>query len=741
MKGSIVSRTFLTIFFFLMAICVPSGASLAADGNSIYFPHAMSDATWGSEFCVVNTSASENLTGAFTGYDESGAVVSSVNGVVLGPNGRKQLTLATDFANAASIRYVVFDGDRSTGVGYMKFFVDGKYRVATPGVPGSELNSGDIFVSHIASDEYWQTFVSLVNTNSQAVSLAIEFNNGATRQIDLAAGAHRYFSIAELFGGPRQSTITSAVIKNATGVIGVELFLCENLNILSGIVINDDTTDRLYFPHIAAQNGWATGIVAFNPSDAPAQLTVVSYDAAGAILDTSNVTVASKEKYVGTIAKLGLPLTTEWIDIQSTRQIAGFELFTITNRMGGYTGVDISRTSGVFPKLEKNGGATGIAFVNLDDQQATVSLKAYNDAGSVIATRSLGVAAKNKIVSVAPKLFAQDIGNATYIGFDSDREIVGFQLNQTADNMMLDGLPALGAKPRSELEQEVSENIDLINSLVGEQSWALDEVSAIMEGEGPEATITPPLESIDFENLPSTITMKIDYGSGYTISDGSVVSGSIVLNLTDLVFSETQINVNMSLTFNNFKRDGETVASGSIAGSLTLKPGSGNTLTLDAHIQFNNVQLQGETISGKISMTASGLSLDLEDVTETGFGNVTITFENLVMGEEQISSGTITLTPLSATQFRVSVDLSTGRGPADMILLVDMIDEYTTVLNTSGSSAIGDMTFSMNNVTMDTQVCEAFPVSGTMTFFKGGESGAVTFTDACDGSYLYTEGD
>ena len=737
MKENIVSRTFFAIFFFLMAICVPSGASLAADGNSIYFPHAMSDGTWGSEFCVVNTSDSATLTGTFTGYDESGAVVSSVNGVVLAPKGRKQLSLASDFADAADIRYVVFDGDRSTGVGYMKFFVDGKYRVATPGVPGSERNTGDIFVSHIASDEYWQTFVSLVNTNSQAVSLAIEFNNGATRQIDLAAGAHRYFSIAQLFGGPRQSTVTSAVIKNATGVIGVELFLCENLNILSGIIINDDTTDRLYFPHIAAQNGWATGIVAFNPSDAPAQLTVVSYDVAGAILETSNVTVASKERYVGTIAKLGLPLTTEWIEIQSTRQIAGFELFTITNRMGGYTGVDISRASGVFPKLEKNGGTTGIAFVNLGDQQATVSLEAYNDAGSVIATRSLDVAAKNKIVKVAPNLFSQSISNATYIGFDSDREIVGFQLNQTADNMMLDGLPALGAGPQSELEQEVSENIDLINSLVGEQSWALDEALAVLEGEGPVPTITPPLESIDPDNLPGAITMEIDYGSGYTIPDGSVLSGSIVLNLTDLVFSETQINMNMSISFNDVKRDGETVASGSIAGSMQLNLGNGN---LNAHIQFNNVRLQDQTLSGKISMTVSGLSLDLEDVTGTDFGNVTVTFENLVMGEEQISSGTITLTSLSATQLRLNADLSTGRGPVDMILLVDMIDDYTTVLNTSGTSTIGDLTFGMNNVTMDSQVCEGFPVSGTMTFAKGGESGAATFTDACDGSYLYTEG-
>jgi hypothetical protein len=37
----------------------------------------------------------------------------------------------------------------------------------------------------------------------------------------------------------------------------------------------------------------------------------------------------------------------------------------------------------------------------------------------------------------------RDIRSATYIVYTSDRNIVGFQLNGTADGMMLDGLPGL----------------------------------------------------------------------------------------------------------------------------------------------------------------------------------------------------------------------------------------------------------------------------------------------------------
>ena len=47
-----------------------------------------------------------------------------------------------------------------------------------------------------------------------------------------------------------------------------------------------------------------------------------------------------------------------------------------------------------------------------------------------------------KTVTLAQNFFA-DIGNATYIAFTSNRNVVGFQLNGSNDGRMLDGLPAL----------------------------------------------------------------------------------------------------------------------------------------------------------------------------------------------------------------------------------------------------------------------------------------------------------
>lgn len=60
-----------------------------------------------------------------------------------------------------------------------------------------------------------------------------------------------------------------------------------------------------------------------------------------------------------------------------------------------------------------------------------------------MATQALPVGPYAKVVNVPEQIFSQSIGSATYIAYSSDRNVVGFQLNGTADGMMLDALPGL----------------------------------------------------------------------------------------------------------------------------------------------------------------------------------------------------------------------------------------------------------------------------------------------------------
>ncbi|MEA3332911.1 MAG: hypothetical protein U9Q58_04880 [Pseudomonadota bacterium] len=104
--------------------------------------------------------------------------------------------------------------------------------------------------------------------------------------------------------------------------------------------------------------------------------------------------------------------------------------------------MSISNTEGVFAKLEKDGW-TGIAFVNITGNTAGVELAAINDAGTVIATEYITLNPHQKMVDIPKNIFAGDISNATYIAYSSCQALVGFQLNGSSDNMMLDGLPGM----------------------------------------------------------------------------------------------------------------------------------------------------------------------------------------------------------------------------------------------------------------------------------------------------------
>ncbi len=282
-----------------------------------------------------------------------------------------------------------------------------------------------------------------MNTTSATKELTITFNNGQTVPYTLNANEHKAFTIASLFNNQPQPDIQSAVITNASGVIGLELFGSNGGgNQLDGILLTDDTASTIYYPHVASDNIWWTGIVAYNPSDSACTITITPYSAQGTLLSPTTLSIAGKGKYIGLVSDLGLPAQTAWFKIDSTQPLTGFELFGTFdgNQLAAYAGSGAK--TGVFAKIEKNGW-TGIAFVNTEASAASVTLTAYNDNGTAVATQVLPVGGYAKVVNMAETIFSQDISSATYIAYSSDRNVVGFQLNGTSDGTMLDGLPAL----------------------------------------------------------------------------------------------------------------------------------------------------------------------------------------------------------------------------------------------------------------------------------------------------------
>jgi hypothetical protein len=404
-----------------------------------FFPHIASDERWETEIALINKSSRE-FTGMLKARDSGGEVLSTKS-VTLWASGRQSFIVGDEFQDPEEIRYISFSPGGSEVCGYTKFYHDGRFRVALPAArPGSK---GTLYVPHIASDARWWTGIGLVNTAEVGKTITFSFNTGETRSISLAPGAHHSFNIKELFEGIPQPDIEWAKISNAAGVIGLELFCCGRQ--LSGVLIKGETSKTLYFPHIASDSRWWTGIAAYNPWGKGASFTFQYYDAGGILLGKSKGEIPGPGKVVGNMVELAPPDKTAWIKLTSSLSLNGFELFGSSNGnlLAGYCAVDIKRREGVFPKLDTDGW-TGVAFVNTAETNAEVELGIYDSRGRLLfSAASLTLGGHEKFLETAREIFDCTIPSGTYLKFSSNEDVVGFQLNGSSDGMMLDGLPGM----------------------------------------------------------------------------------------------------------------------------------------------------------------------------------------------------------------------------------------------------------------------------------------------------------
>ena len=216
----------------------------------LYYPHVDTNAPWGTEVAIINTSDTTSLNATLHAYGNNGQLVENM-AIALNAPGRRQIDVATEFSNPNAIGYLVLETASTDVCGYTKFYVAGTYRVAVPAV--QQVNSGDTYVTHIASDTDWWTGVSVVNTTGAQKTITFQFDDGRNVNRTLAAREHQAFTVASLFGGVSQPGIGSAVITGASGIVGVELFgsmAATGNSYLSGILLKDSTTSSIYYPHV-----------------------------------------------------------------------------------------------------------------------------------------------------------------------------------------------------------------------------------------------------------------------------------------------------------------------------------------------------------------------------------------------------------------------------------------------------------------------------------------------------------
>jgi hypothetical protein len=121
--------------------------------------------------------------------------------------------------------------------------------------------------------------------------------------------------------------------------------------------------------------------------------------------------------------------------------VAGYTRFShpgLRASLGATTGT----RHGWFLKMEQNGW-TGIAFVNVDSADATITLNAIGENGNLVASEVIQLASGKKSVMLVEQLFHSDITQARYFKYESDRRLLGFTISGSADGLVLDGLPSM----------------------------------------------------------------------------------------------------------------------------------------------------------------------------------------------------------------------------------------------------------------------------------------------------------
>lgn len=418
-------------------------AGMEENGTSLtpilIYPHVIVDDYWETEISVVNTSQNLNLQGVLQPYGSDGVPLADGLTLDLSPHARYEFRVSELFVEPRQIAYFVLAANHGQVIGSTKFFIEGQCRVAVPAV--AELNKADFALPLTISAEDWWTRICLVNATTMNKILTFRFDNDVRRQISLAPGEHKAFTVASLFDDGIDPGINAAVVENGAGVVGYELFGDNHGTLSWGVLLSDRRSDDLYYPLVGGSQDWWTGIAVYNPANQSTVLSITSYDEQGTVLSFQDITLEAYGKYLFLAGDLHLPSGTTCVHIHSNVEITGVELVGGVSSIGSVSAVNLGRYNGTLPMLDQEEGGKELFLMNCTTEPAHVVVTAYDDAGMPVFSRELLIPA---FAEVGDSLFPDDdLDDTAYLTYQSSSALLACQYNRSDDGQMLDILPAL----------------------------------------------------------------------------------------------------------------------------------------------------------------------------------------------------------------------------------------------------------------------------------------------------------
>ncbi|MCB1044491.1 MAG: hypothetical protein KDC35_16230 [Acidobacteria bacterium] len=325
--------------------------------------------------------------------------------------------------------------------------------------------SDEVFLPHVAKNTaLFETYIAAVNSEPISSQTELVPALETLDPVSLGEGHDAYSQLlvtaTDLLGADIAQTDWAVVRSAPASVSAMEFFsVLPAETQVASLGLNTNMSSNVRFAHIAKDTGifW-TGMVYINVSATPETVTETYYGDDGAQLATRSMTLAPTEKvtllYDANSGSEPVPSGAAWLDVQSTGDLIGYELFGAAfggahDFFAGLQGDQHSGTSLVFSHVESSAVQwTGLVALNVGDVAANLQFDLISADGTVKGTASVeNVQPKTKTTALVNNLFPEaSFGKGDWVRMTSSgSQFSGFALwgDQATDQRQ--NLSGLGA--------------------------------------------------------------------------------------------------------------------------------------------------------------------------------------------------------------------------------------------------------------------------------------------------------
>ena len=467
-----------SILFLLALVLLYVNTAVA---NPLYFPGVVCSDGWQTMIGVVNPmNEKDPVAGVLKSYSLSGELLGSKS-VMISANGRETFMVGAieELGAPDKIAYCTFDDGDSGLVAFSEWTYKGILRAAAP--VSREPANGKIVIGHILCNQIWRTEISLLNTDSVEHVVRLVFNNGSRKELVLPGGGHFRGYLRELFNGQIQPDISTLSIVDASGLIGVLMTIsyADNCSeIAAALPIANQKAVIIYYPQLSCNvnpdnpGGWHSNMVITNPGEENTTCQCQIFNAGGQLVANETLAIDSNSSYdsltcdqepssclqLNAQGVLKAPEDNCWlkVDTDGDTNIFGSEcliwapanpeISAVVKQMGALNAVTSGHSRGIFAKRETNGGWSGLAFINLSEEVANLTIFAIDNQGMVRGMASILIEPHAKVARTVADLFSgYDISASSYVGYSCDQKVLAYQCNSSGDGSKFDVLPGLVA--------------------------------------------------------------------------------------------------------------------------------------------------------------------------------------------------------------------------------------------------------------------------------------------------------